>query len=734
MFQTYIAHRNEKTKEIQTIKEHSENTARLCCEFSISSLKDVMYIIGIFHDIGKYQLSFQKRINDSNIRVEHSTCGALAAQKLFSGALGLLMEYCIAGHHSGLPDAGNKTDTTNLSTLYGRMSRKFEDYSTYENELTIPDVNEQAFVRFLLQDCEGDKLLLVDKFAFFTRYCFSCLVDADSLDTTKFCKMELERQLTADFYSCLEKVNEKLDSFVCKTSLQKSRSLLQNQVFEKTDLDAEIYLMNMPTGSGKTLASIKFALERVVKKNKKRIIYIIPFNSIIDQVADEFEKMFQECGELLRHQSTFSYESEDEEKLGEDYVRMMRRAAENWDAPLIITTMVQFFQSLYDNKRGKLRKLHNMSDSILVFDEAHLMPLDYLQPCLRGIAYITRYLNSEAVFLTATMPDFPKLMRQYALKDTKMVSLIEDTSIFSEFQKCKYHYVGEISQEGLLLRAMQDPSSLIIVNSRAKARKLYKQCGGKKYHLSTYMTAYDRKRVLTEIKNELHRLEEDFPEYKNVPENRRVRIISTSLIEAGVDLDVYTVFRELNGLDNILQAGGRCNREGKRQEAEVILFELEGERANGSMDERGNMVRGILKKYKDISCPQSIREYYERLYSFKSKEIQRNMITRDCHNIESIPFKKYAEEFEVIDSRTVSIVVPRDEMSRELVKSLPYTGAAVARKLQMYICSVYINELNDLIQQHVAEDYDTGIYCLTNLDYYSKEIGLLFEATDYYED
>ena len=146
------------------------------------------------------------------------------------------------------------------------------------------------------------------------------------------------------------------------------------------------------------------------------------------------------------------------------------------------------------------------------------------------------------------------------------------------------------------------------------------------------------------------------------------------------------------------------------------------------------MVRGILKKYKDISCPQSIREYYERLYSFKSKEIQRNMITRDCHNIESIPFKKYAEEFEVIDSRTVSIVVPRDEMSRELVKSLPYTGAAVARKLQMYTCSVYINELNDLIQQHVAEDYDTGIYCLTNLDYYSKEIGLLFEATDYYED
>ena len=151
----------------------------------------------------------------------------------------------------------------------------------------------------------------------------------------------------------------------------------------------------MPTGSGKTLCSVKFALERAVRKEKKRIIYVIPYNSIIDQTADVLESLFGKEAQILRHQSTFFYDGDDYD---EDYRQAAKCASENWDAPLIITTAVQFFESIYANKRGKLRKLHHMADSILVFDEAHLMPVEYLQPCLRAIAYITRYLNSEAVF------------------------------------------------------------------------------------------------------------------------------------------------------------------------------------------------------------------------------------------------------------------------------------------------------------------------------------------------
>lgn len=730
----YKAHINEQTGEVQTVGEHSRNTADLCREFAVPVLKDVLYIMGLLHDVGKYQASFQRRIDGENVKVEHSGCGALAAKERYPNIVGLLMEYCISGHHSGIPDGGNKNDTADMSTLCGRLKRGFEDFSEYQEELEIPPVKIEEVIGFMGQDCENRPEILIDKFAFLTRYCFSCLTDADSLDTAYFCDGERPRPLTADFEACLAKVNHKLSSFVSVTALQKARSLLQRQVYEKSHVDAEIYLMNMPTGSGKTLCSIKFALERAIRTGKKRIIYIIPYNSIIDQTVQVFEELFGEDAEILRHQSTFSYEEMEDRDGAEDYQKIARCATENWDVTsIIITTAVQFFESIYANKRGKLRKLHNTADSILIFDEAHLMPLDYLQPCLQAVTYITKYLNSEAVFLTATMPDFQKLIRRYALKNSKILNLVEDTSLFSEFQKCAYRYLGKQEEEDILKKSMSCPSSLIIVNTKQAARKLFQKCGGKKYHLSTYMTAMDRKRVINEIRTELKKLEEEFPDYKNVPEDRRITIVSTSLIEAGVDIDAYAVFRELTGLDSVLQAGGRCNREGKRNQAEVYIFELNEEKSR-VQDIRSNLTKGILDKYSDISCPAGILEYYDRWLCMKQDEIRSHTISRDCPNISCIPFAEYARSFELIDSKTVSLIVPRDEPSRKIVDSLKYTGGGVniCRKLQKYTCSVYQRELDELLRQHAADDFGTGIWCLTNADYYDENIGILFEAGDYF--
>ena len=727
----YKAHINEITGAIQTVKEHSENTADLCRQFAVPVLKDFMYITGLLHDIGKFQEDFQCRMDGKNIKVEHSTCGALAAREFYPDAIGLMMEYCIAGHHSGIPDGGYKNDSQDMPTLCGRLKRSFQDFSAYKGEFKLPEINRKEILSFLMQDCGKNIDILVDKFAFLTRYAFSCLVDADSIDTARFCSGEKIRPLTADFQACLEKVNAKLGSFVCTTPLQKTRALLQQQVFGKTDVNGEIYLMNMPTGSGKTLCSVKFALERAVNTGKKRIIYVIPYNSIIDQTMAVFEEMFGSDAEILRHQSTFSYEESD---YTEDYRKAAKSAAENWDvASIVVTTAVQFFESVYANKRGKLRKMHNMADSILIFDEAHLMPQNYLQPCLRAVTYITKYLNSEAVFLTATMPDFPKLLRQYALENSQIIDLIDDTSMFYAFQKCKYQRLGKLCAENLLEKAMSYPSSLIIVNKKRSAKKLFELCSGKKYHLSTYMTAYDREKIIQEIRDELKQIEADFPDYKDVPKDRRITIVSTSLIEAGVDLDVYTVFRELSGLDSILQAGGRCNREGKRNQAEVYIFELDDENRT-SQDMKSNITSGILDKYEDISCPESIKEYYDRLFFVKRDVIKGKTITENCSDISCIPFAEYARDFELIDSGTISLVVPRDEQSREIVDSLKFSGGSIgiARRLQKYTCSIYQKELDDLIRQHVVDDFGTGIFCLTNTDYYDENTGITFEARDYF--
>lgn len=735
MKKLYIAHINDETNEIQTVKEHSENTADLCRSFAVDEMKELAYAIGKYHDIGKYLEDFQRRISGENVYVEHSICGAIEADKRFPFPFGKMAAYCIAGHHCGLPDGGEKADrkTPEAATLYARLNRPQKDYSVYENELDVPEQDTEKFRGYLAQDCEGDPDILIDKVAFLIRYCFSCLTDADTIDTVMFTRGEIGRRMHTDFEACLSKITRKIDSFVCKTDLQKTRKILQEQAFKKVEKPGEIFLMNMPTGSGKTLCSAKFAFEKAVSENKKRIIYIIPYNSIIDQTVMEFENIFGKDAEILRHQSSFSYEDEEgREAYSEDYREAADAAAENYDAPLIITTAVQFFESVYSHKKKKLRKLHNMADSILIFDEAHLMPREYLQPCLQAVAYITKYLNSEAVFLTATMPDFETLIREYALKSSRIVNLIDDISDFDKFRKCRFKDKGEVSAEKLALETAEQPSSLIVVNKKSTAKEVYSLCRGKKYHLSTYMAAYDRQRVISEIKNELSLLERDFPGLEGVPEERRIVIVSTSLIEAGVDIDVCRVYREETGLDSILQAGGRCNREGKRSNSVTYVFSFAGGESRQRVDVKTEIMQGLLKKYDDISSPECIKEYYDRLLFINRDEIKMNTLSSMCQDINCIPFKSYGEKFSIINSPNISIAVKRDEKSCELIDRLQYTGKTDMRRLQKYTCSVSPKDMESLIQQHVVEDFGTGVWCLTNMDYYDENTGIKFEGEDYF--
>ena len=743
----YIAHINERTGEKQSVREHSENVAALCEQFSISELKRLCFVIGLAHDIGKFCSDFQRKINGENIRVDHSTAGAVVAEQSYGSAVSMIAGLCIAGHHAGIPDAGLLSDAyreDHASILRTRIEQKKkrcaqdngENFDAYRKEIELPKIDEMEIGKFLMRECITQKNrddAAIDNFAFIVRYCFSCLVDADSIDTGTFCETRTEDTLKADFQRCLDKVNRQLDAFVCETELQRARRRLQEQAFTKAEQDAEIYLMNMPTGSGKTLCSVKFALQRAIAKQKKRIIYVIPYNNIIDQTAAEFEKIFGEDAQILRHQSSFSYE--DMEDLEEDYRNALKNGTENWDAPFIITTAVQFFESMHSNKRGKLRKLHNVADSILVFDEAHLMPMAYLQPCLQAVSYATKHLNSEALFLTATMLDFETLLRQYTITGEKILNLIDDTKDFTKFEKCNFEKLGALSAEALLSKVGSAASTLVVTNSKQAARKLYELADGDKHYLSTYLTALDRKEIIEKIRRKLKALEKDFPGLANVPEERKIRIFSTSLIEAGVDLDLETVFREMTGLDSILQSGGRCNREGRREHAVTYTFSFVDEELRSRETEASELAQGMFAKYDRITDPGCIREYYDRLFGMNLEKITGNTMSSYCRknglNITSIPFRSYAEKFHLIDDKTESIIVPRDAESRRLIESIRYQEHVSSRKLQKYACTVSKTEFEELMKQGVIDDYGRGIWCLTNENYYDKKTGIHIELTDY---
>lgn len=762
----------------QSVREHLEQTAELAASMAIDPWENVVFDMGLLHDIGKYQVSFQRKIRGENIRVDHSTCGAIEAAKNLSMPASIFMEYCIAGHHAGLPDGGRKEDqpgeiSCGHATLSARLKQtNFDSYDEYKREVSLRPINQERLGRYLMEEaCELQKSdpqrmaeLFIDETSYFIRYCYSCLVDADSLDTEHFCHDINRATLKTDFEACLEKLDRQLVAFgenANQTLLQKTRADIQKQAFENITEDADVYLMNMPTGSGKTLCSAKCALMKVLGEHKKHIIYVIPYNSIISQTAKQFQQIFNGEGSkdtgtanILRHQSTYSVE--DDENADDSFKLLVSRAVENWDADFIVTTEVQFFETLFSSRRSKLRKMHNMADSVLIFDEAHLIPVDFMQPCLEGIAVLTKKLACKAIFLTATMPDYKALLDCYSMPGLRVRELITDKSRFDVFRKCRFMNLGEITEEQLLGRLGSSPSTLVVVNSRRTARSLYEKLGGESrrglYHLSTYMTKRDIQSAIDSIRQALTEVRED---------SDPVIVISTSLIEAGVDLDFCTAYRELTGLDSILQTGGRCNREGKRENGDVYVFELNGGTGTRKADKDPKVIvtRALLKEYTDVSEEACIREYYRRVYfadkdKITGKSMARQMIANgipvNARNIPigSIPFASY--ESQMIISSDESLIVPETEKAQQLVEQIRYNGISrkVMRELQQYTCSVPRDKLEELYGQGVVENLadrigqaapggkgrGNRILCLTNMSYYSIAEGILTEGEDYYVD
>lgn len=735
MTMEYYAHTREDG-ERQTVKAHLIGVSKLAEGFSVDFLKPLAKKASYDHDTGKYALKYQWRLDDDNIKFSHAACGALEYKKFAdkNDCFAPLMEYCIAGHHTGLMDGGTGADNSDSPTLSGTLKRGNEytgdsDYSAYATEIEFATLTQEEITPPYNELCSAkDPTELIERYAFFTKFVFSCLTDADFLDTEIFCNKNVERGMSGDFEKALDKLNRELSDMPSDNPLRQARSRIQQQAFDNSVNKSHISILDMPTGSGKTLCSLKLALE----SGKKRIIYVIPYTSIIEQTANKFEKMFGDVLPVLQHHSNYSYDGNTEEE--KKTVEKLKRTCENWDAPLIITTSVQFFQSIYHYKGSALRKLHNLRDSVIVFDEIHLIPTELLRPCLKAVGYITKYLNSEALFLSATMPDYSKLFDKF-LPDVNYNKLVTDRTNFKYFKKCEYKDMGKTTLETIAENASRCKNALIVVNTKKTAAELYNLVQGEKYHLSANMTPAHRSRVIEVVR-------------KKLKKGEYITVVSTSLVEAGVDLDFNTVFRQLSGLDSILQAGGRCNREGKDAKGYVYVFDIDETYRKGSdLAMRINKTKGLLEKYQDITSYDCIKEYYDGIFDFNQSRIAENSIAKYNEQSNSfdrqglmlpysIPFRSYAMQFEYISADTISIVIddPNDQTCHELVETLRNGDMSVRRALQKYSVSVYMNVFKDLYSQGVLKDHGTGIFILENQSYYNNETGLNTQAAmqDYF--
>ena len=704
----YIAHIDGE--RIQTIKEHLEGTAKLAGEFAEKFGKqDWGYCCGMLHDIGKYSIDFQKRIlGENNYRVDHSTAGARVC--LEKGGKYSFLEYCIAGHHAGLPNHGNNYDESTDSTLSGRRLKKLSDYQAYQTEIEVPAINSMPID--LKRTVNPDFSLSV-----FMRMIYSCLVDADFLDTEAFMKEGKQGRNSGENIEILFKKLENYISGWLKNqdidTVNGRRTEILKNCLEMGKTEKGLFRLTVPTGGGKTVASLAFALRHALENKMDRIIYVIPYTSIIEQNAKVFRDILGEENVLENH-CNVDYESSEE-------LLPMQLASENWDKPIVVTTNVQFFESLFANKSSKCRKLHNIANSVIIFDEAQMLPNDYLKPCIAMIEELVNNYQASAVLCTATQPALTSFFHE-GISAKELCPKMEEQ--FEFFKRTVFENVGVLTENDLIQRLEKEYQALCIVNTKKRAQRIYKQLEGEGvYHLSTSMYPKHRRRILREIRERLQK-------------NKKCILISTSLVEAGVDLDFQSVYRELAGVDSMIQAAGRCNREGLRPEKEskVYIFQFEGKENVLGQRQQIDVAKSVITDNRDISDMESITQYFEMLYHIKGDSLDKKKILDEFRN-KRYNFAKVGKEFKLIEQNTKTIFINYETEANEtlcLLKERGFTRSGM-RKASQYCITVYENEFNKLYGigsiQPISEDIE-DFYELRDKEKYTEKIGLELELDD----
>jgi len=692
-------------------------------------------IVGLLHDLGKAKPAFQAKLRGEKNSEPHSGEGARYAHDQLGGPAGKLLAYSIAGHHAGLPNGSLFSSGRPPTPLGERLKQS--------PLLELPDGVElpclEGCIPKSLQGMKPADHFMAFKLHFFTRMLFSALADADFLETERFYDAVENRESLRGTTATLADLAPALEAHLARFDAEKGdvnqlRAKILSHVRKCAAQTPGLFSLAVPTGGGKTLASLAFALDHARRHGLNRVIYVIPYTSIVEQTADVFRNALGDKDAVLEHHSSFDWDELDDP----DEAEGLRLAAQNWDRPVVVTTAVQFFESLYANRPSKCRKLHRLAKSVIILDEAQTLPLRLLRPCLAAITELTKGYGASVVLCTATQPALLKedgFSHPEGLAKAAVRELAPDPPrLYEALRRVRVKDAGVISDAELARKIADTQQVLVILNNRRHVRELFENIRGLDgaVHLTTNMTAAHRRAVLAQIRQRL-----------NPKAPRPVRVIATSLIEAGGDVDFPVVWREVAGIDSIAQAAGRCNREGKLDKGEVFVFCSDSaHKPPADLQQFAEIGAKILARHDDPLSLEAVRDYFKQLYWNRDQGMDMAQVgavtgimraLSQSGNQFDFPFADIAQAFRIIEDGSVPLIIQDDEWGvpgglLEELRFNPHAGS-IARQFQPYQVQIRMRFRNELLGKGAAkiwrgEEFGEQFVLLTNTDIYDAEAGL----------
>ena len=738
----FFAHSGSPTNQTdwQLLHEHLSNVAIKTSDRALRfGMSRAGHTAGLFHDLGKYDPAFQRKLNGENNRVDHSTAGAVIMLNQISPNDKIpreMIAYAILGHHAGLPDC----NTSDMSSLW----RRYENYKdalhpAWQQDIASPTDDLGAELKALIgKGFQAEHLGFDVSVA--TRMLFSALVDADYRDTEDY-YAQFEGHKDREWprlAQVLPQMSAAFDTHMAQFAghsdpkgINQLRADILAHVRRKAAMSPGLFTLTVPTGGGKTLASLGFALDHARVHGHSRIIYAIPFTSIIDQTAAICRGILGTVYVLEHHSAIEDDAKNDRDRKSSNKVRL---AMEDWAAPVVVTTNVQLFESLFSARPGRARKLHNIAGSVIILDEAQTIPRPLLLPCLRMLDALARLFGCSIVLCTATQPAVGETLKDgLALAGRELAP--DPADLARRLKRVQIGHGGVMDNAALVSALRSVEQGLVVVNSRVHALDLWNEAIGLEgiYHLSTRQYAAHRRRMLDVIRQ---RLKGGLP----------CRVISTSLIEAGVDVSFPQAWRAEAGLDQIVQVAGRVNRNGEMLPAlgQVTVFTPDGYAPPAEIKGLiGDMAR-MRDMHEDLQAPEAIAAYFNEVYwrvdaGLDAKNIVADFTVDHWKNCTDFNFRTVAEKFRMIESGMVPVIIPRDKAAIDALALLgvaQISSGTIARALQTHIVTVPPKARErmracgkgEFVRPDLRADQ---FFVLTEPDLYHEETGLHWEDAEY---